>query len=304
MAQPPLIRSFSYHYRHKFGNPVGKIPLHLGEICPNRAKGGCLFCFAPSFSPGYLASDENISTQVRAGKNHLLKGRFTSYFAYFQQETPTATSTDILLPIFKDVLEDDDCLGIIISTRPDSIDGQLLVELADLISIFKKDCIFELGLQSIHDASLELMNRNHNYADFLDAFKRIRKFEQFEIGVHLLLGIPGESEEQIVQTVKEVCTLAVDALKLHHLQVMKNTPLQHHYSAGEIQLLSQQEYLDLLLKLIPIIPQNVVIHRLWATAHPDMLIAPKWNILATELSAKLRKILAEKDLYQGKHHHN
>ncbi len=301
MVTSPLIRTFSYHYREKLGTPVGKIPLHLGGICPNREKGGCIFCLAPSFTPGYLTSGDELTDQISAGKKHFLKGRFTRYFAYFQQETPTAVSAEFLLCHFEILLQDDECIGLIISTRPDSIDDQLLDGCAHLISTQGKDCLFELGLQSVHDTSLEMLNRNHSYADFRDAFERIRKYHQFEIGVHLILGIPGESVEQMTQSVNEVCDMGVDALKLHHLQVMKDTPLHRMYEAGEIELMRLHEYFDLLVRLIPLIPQRVVIHRLWASAHPNLLIAPKWDTLATELSQKLRSILTTKNLYQGKH---
>ena len=302
MSIPQLIRTFSYHYRKKLGTPVGKIPLHLGEICPNRKKGGCIFCSAPSFTPGYLIRGDSLTDQISAGKKHLLKGRFTRYFAYFQQENPTAVSTELLLSQFKKLLHDDECTGLIISTRPDSIEDQLLEGCAHLVSTLGKDCLFELGLQSMHDDTLDILNRNHSFEDFCYTFDRIRKFRRFEIGVHLILGLPGESVEQMIQTVNTVCDMGVDALKLHHLQVMQDTTLHRMYDAGEIHLMTLQEYYDLLVKLIPLIPQRVVIHRLWASAHPNLLIAPQWDTLATELSQRLRSILATKNLYQGKHH--
>lgn len=297
--RPPLLRTFSYHYNEKFGLPVGKVVLDPGETCPNREKGGCLFCSAPGFSPWYLLEKGEISEQVRRGKKHLLKNRAVHYLGYFQQENPTSTKQDRLLGMFAEVLADQDCLGLIVSTRPDSLSSNLLARLSDLLQETGKSCLFELGLQSMHEKSLRFMNRNHSYADFLKGYEKIKKFGCFETGVHLLFGIPGESLQDMITTVETVCKLKIDAVKLHHLQVLKNTPLQEMYENGEIKTFSRREYLDLLLQLLPLIPENIVIHRLWATAHPQLLVAPRWNVTATVLSAELRKTMSARGIRQG-----
>ena len=158
---PPLLRTFSYHYHHKYGHQVGKIPLDLGMVCPNRSKGGCIFCRSASFTPGYLNKNDNISSQILRGKEKLLKNRFSKYFAYFQQETTTALPTDELMEVFQSVLKDEECVGLILSTRPDHVEQQLLNELAELVTSLEKECLFELGLQSVHSSSLDFLNRNH-----------------------------------------------------------------------------------------------------------------------------------------------
>jgi radical SAM protein (TIGR01212 family) len=297
--QMPLVRTFSYHYRLKYGHPVGKIPLDMGVICPNRSKGGCIFCGPASFMPGYLNKNDNIPLQVLRGKRNLLKNRFFKYFAYFQQETTTALSTDLLIPVFKTVLQDEDCLGLIISTRPDHVDQQLLEELAELVTFFSKECLFELGLQSIHSSSLNVLNRNHSFADFVDAVERIKKMYCFEVGAHLIFGIPGELEEDMLETLQVVCGLKIQALKLHHLQVIKNTPLENMYKKGEVQLFSKDEYIGFLERALPLIPADIIIHRLWSTSHPEILVAPKWNILATKLSQTLLQKMKERGIRQG-----
>ncbi len=297
----PLLRTFSQHYREKFGHPVGKIPLHLGETCPNRAQGGCIFCSAPAFSPGYLKEKDTLSAQLEDGKKKLLKGRFIRYFAYFQQETPTAAPKEKLIPEVATILKDEDCEGLIIATRPDSIAWEFAAELADLVRYHQKDCLFEIGLQSIHEKSLLLLNRNHSYADFCNTYQKLREFPEFEVGVHLILGIPHESQDDMRTTLESLAKLGIDAVKLHHLQVIAATPLHEMYKQGKIDTLDVDQYLDLLVTLIPLIPERVVIHRLWATAHPQMLIAPRWNILATHLSSRFNKLLKEADAYQGKY---
>ena len=293
------IRTFSYHYRNKFGTPVGKIPIDLGVQCPNRLKGGCLYCSAAAFSPRYLHDKENIARQVRRAKNEFLGDRFRTYFIYFQQETPTVLDDDVLLPLIDDVLSDTDCVGLIISTRPDYLKDTFLDSLNRRIKKLGKDCLFELGLQSTNNSSLRYLNRNHSFEDFVTAVKRLRIYDSFEVGVHLLMGIPGETQEDMISSVQAVCTLGVDALKIHHLQVLRDTPLEKIYNAGGVEVFSKDDYLQLLLKILPIIPENIVIHRLWATAHPETLIAPKWNVLAAELSEVLRQMMDDLGLRQG-----
>jgi radical SAM superfamily enzyme len=146
---------------------------------------------------------------------------------------------------------------------------------------------------------LQLLNRNHSFNDFIEAFELISSFETFQAGVHILLGIPGETEDNMMQKVQYVCSLGVDALKLHHLQVIESTPLHKMYVDGKVTLFSRKQYLNLLLKILPVIPQDVVIHRLWTTSHPDILIAPKWNVLPGELSKELHNRMDELGIEQG-----
>ena len=295
----PRIRTFSYHYRHKYGQAVGKIPVDMGRPCPNRAHGGCIFCRPAGFTPWHLEKTDTVARQIELGKTHLLKGRFKKYFAYFQQETCTALPVKQLLPVFASLLPDPDCVGLILSTRPDYLEDRLLQPLAGLIRKTGKECLFELGLQSVHDRSLNLLNRNHSFSDFQDAALRIRAFGCFELGAHLIFGIPGESEEDMLFSVKTVCALGVGSLKLHHLQVIRDTALHSLYAEGQTPVFSLAGYIGFLLRVLPVIPAGITIHRLWATAHPDLLVAPKWGKLATSLSRMLQEKMAESGIWQG-----
>jgi hypothetical protein len=300
----PVIRTFSYHYRDKYGYGVGKIPVDMGRPCPNRLRGGCIFCRPASFTPSYLGNADNVMPedvlrQVAAGKKYLLRGRFKKYFAYFQQETCTALSVEQLLPVFQLLLSDAACIGLILSTRPDYVAGRLLEPLAELLLASGKECLFELGLQSVHERSLQLLNRNHSYSSFEDAVRLIRQPGCFELGAHLIFGIPGECEEDMLCSVRTVCRLGVNALKLHHLQVIRETPLANLYAQGGVELFSLEGYMQFLLRILPIIPADVTIHRLWATSHPELLIAPHWNVLASRLSEMLRHKMVEIGIRQG-----
>lgn len=296
----PLINTFSHHYRVKFGESVGKVPVDTGLACPNRKKGGCIFCSPASFTPGYLDKHDDITVQIGRGKKDILKGRFKKYFAYFQQETCTALPAEKLLPQLSSILTDSDCVGLILSTRPDHVPDHLLIGLAELLSTNPgKECLFELGLQSAHDRSLLLLNRNHSFADFVDAVTRIKTAGSFEIGAHLIFGIPGESEEDMLHSLTAICAMGISALKLHHLQVIRGTRLHDMYTRGEVEIFSLEQYIDFLLLALPLIPATVTIHRLWATSHPDLLVAPKWHVLATQLSRKLQERMQERGIRQG-----
>ncbi len=296
---PLRIRTFSHHCRERYGQAVGKIPLDLGIPCPNRNQGGCLYCRPASFTPFSLRSADSLAQQIRRGKQYLLRGRFTRYFAYFQQETPTTLATDQLMPLLAGITDDPDCLGLILSTRPDAIAADLPAALATLVERSGKHCLIELGLQSIHAASLQLLNRNHGYAEFLDAVHRIQAAGTLDLGVHLILGIPGESKAAMLETIRTVTGLGIQALKLHHLQVIRGTGLHTLYEQGQVPVFTIEGYLELLLALLPHIPAAITIHRLWSTAHPDLLVAPCWQRLTGQLSQRLHRLMEEQNLRQG-----
>ena len=204
-----------------------------------------------------------------------------------------------LLPILAGLLADADCVGLIISTRPDFVPIALLRPLADLVTASGKDCLFELGLQSVHERSLRLLNHHHSFADFTSAAERILAAGCFSLGVHLIFGIPGESQEDMLTSLKTVCAMGITALKLHHLQVLRGTTLAAWFAEGRVNLFTQEGYLNFLLRALPHVPSGVTMHRLWATAHPDLLLAPRWNCLAGTLSALLQKKMAELGICQG-----
>ena len=197
------------------------------------------------------------------------------------------------------VLRDPDCVGLILSTRPDYLAEHFLTDLAALVEVTGKDCLIEVGLQTVQAKSLVLLNCNHSYDDFVQACARIRNYELFEIGVHLLFGIPEETRADMLGSVHEVMGIGIDAVKFHHLQVLRNTRLAELYQEGRVNPMTMNDYFDLLLEILPWVPSNVVIHRLWATAHPEMLIAPRWQVLAAELSEMLRFRMEENEISQG-----
>lgn len=293
------LRTFSVDCRVRFGESIGKIPLDLGIVCPNRSRGGCIFCAPASFTPGYLTPRKSLSEQIEAGRKSLIRDRFRRYFAYFQQESCTAGSPELLFKSFIECLEQKECCGLILSTRPDCLDDSLIEGLESLVRQYNKECQIELGLQTIHKRSLALLNRNHSLEDFTKSIGKLQKSGSFRVGAHLIFGIPGETETEMLATVDHVCSMGLHSLKIHHLQVIRNTSLEQMYCRGEVLLWSRQGYLEFLLRVLPRIPNRIVLHRLWTSSHPSHLVAPRWNVLPHVLSKELHLEMEKRGIIQG-----
>jgi len=293
---------FSHHYKTKYGNPIGKIALSAGVECPNRQTGGCIFCSPASFTPFYLQEGDSVGAQLAKGKKYLHARKFRQYFGYFQQETTTAAPETQLIASCSLVLSDPDCIGLIISTRPDYIESSFLQALRDLISCSgEKEVIFELGLQTAHDKTLRFLNRNHTFKDFVCAAGKIKQFRGFGLGVHLILGLPGESDDDMRETVSLVSRSGLDAIKFHHLQVISGTRLHQMYANNPFKVYSAREYMEILADLISFVPQTVVLHRLWSSSDREILVAPDWGGFgAHQLNQLLLGLLEKGDRYQGK----
>ena len=294
------INLFSQHYRKKYGQAVGKIALGLGRPCPNRLLGGCIYCAPASFTPYYVDGRESIAGQLAKGRGFLATRKYRRYFAYFQQETPTAGPLAELVEAFNQATADPDCVGLIVSTRPDYLDAAIVAELAAHASpAAGREVLVELGLQSVHDRTLRLLNRNHDFRDFSDAARRV-KAAGLNLGVHLILGLPGEEFPDMLATVRQVAALGVDAIKFHHLQVIKGTTLHRLYQATPFPVLAPFDYLTILARLLAHVPAEVVIHRLWSFSAPTLLVQPRWGGLgARQLHEMLAEIMEREGLWQG-----
>ena len=294
------INIFGAYYREKYGEPVAKIALDTGVVCPNRQKGGCIYCRRDSFMPYYMKEGASFEDQLKNGRSHLKAKGVGRYFAYFQQETPTAAPLPELTAMVKLSLQDPQCIGIIISTRPDYVQASLLKELSEVVvKEAHKEILIELGLQSMYDDTLKMLNRNHTFDDFLDATRLIRRFPDIQLGVHLILGLPGEDFDHMRLTVMTVSDLGINYVKFHHLQILKDTRLLHLYGKSPFRLYTAEEYLELLSGLLPNLPYRVVVHRLCNTTSPDFIAYPKWNMNAGALYEALVTRMTEQGLCQG-----
>jgi uncharacterized protein len=291
---------FGDYARRRWGEAVGKISLHAGVRCPHRQQGGCKYCAADSFTPYYLSAGDAIPEQIRKGKAHLGRLGYRRYLAAFQHETPTAGDAAAWIAKCLIPLRDPACVGLTIGTRPDCLELESLRTFENALEAESgKPVIFELGLQSAREASLMFLNREHGVEDFQRAAAALRSRPRFEIGVHLILGIPGENLEDMRRSLECVAAAGVRHLKLHHLQVIKNTPLCAEYRARPFALPTVQEYLQWLRQLVPWIPPETIIHRLWSTCNARWLEAPHWGLKANQLLDRLERELEAHDIRQG-----
>lgn len=266
------------HLRELFGCRVQKISLDGGFTCPNVdgsvTTGGCVFCDNRAFSPSRRVRRDAIQAQIQRGIEGLRRRYETEKFlAYYQPGTNTYGPLDKLRSLWEIALEDPRVVGLVIGTRPDCVPNEVL----DLIDEFAQNCYvsLELGVQTIHDASLDWMNRGHHHDASMDAIERCRG-RDFEVGLHIMLGLPGETHEMMMQTAEQVAAWNVDSVKLHNLYVVHRTELLEQVQRGDVRLLEMQEYVELVADFLERLPPTMVIERISGDAPPNSLIAPQW----------------------------
>ena len=268
----------SEYLKDKFGEKVYKITLDAGFTCPNRdgkiSHAGCIFCDdGGSFSKAHsrlLSISEQIETGIKS--QHARFGA-NKFMAYFQAFTNTYKPVSELEKIYKESLANPQIVGISIGTRPDCVDNAKL----DLIASFipKYETWIEYGLQTIHDKSLQWMNRGHDYKTFETAYFETKK-RGIKVCAHVIFGLPDETKEDMLETIHKLSELQVDGVKFHALCVMPNTHLEKLYNKNEITLLSEAEYVDIVCEAIKILPPKTVIHRLCGNGYSKTMIAPLW----------------------------
>lgn len=289
---------FSSYLEEKFGTKVYKITLDAEFSCPNRdgtiSNKGCIFCDeSGSFSCAH-SSKLSIKQQVQTAINNLPK-RFHAkkFIAYFQAYSNTYAPVIKLKQIYDDAFIDDRVVGISIGTRPDCVDEEKI----KLISTYKNP-IIEFGLQSIHNKTLKLINRGHDYECFLNAFRLCKNYN-IEVCVHVILGLPGETYDDMIQTAKELARLKIDGIKFHVLTVLKNAPLYRVYNKKPFKLLSEVEYCNILCDFLEILPPSTTIQRTAGTGLVEELVAPLWVKNKFETQNRIDKILKERNTFQG-----
>lgn len=293
---------FSQFLRERFGCKVYKLPVDAGFTCPNRdgkiGYGGCTYCYNPSFSPPILLQRSSISLQVKYRKALLKrKGKVNKFLVYFQSYTNTYAKVKILKGLYDEAIQDKDVIGFCIGTRPDCVPDEVL----DLIEDYAKDyhIWLEYGLQSMHDETLLRIRRGHNFAQFGDAVKRTQGRNIF-ICVHIILGLPGEAEEDILETARALARMEIDGIKLHHLQVIKNARIAREFSKGEFKVLSLEDYIKLVCDVLELLPARITIQRLVGEVLQDkMLVAPRWNLNKHKILSAIDQEFVDRDSFQG-----
>lgn len=278
------------------GFKVQKISVDAGFSCPNRdgsiSTGGCIYCRNDSFSPGYCNSSDCVKIQLEKGKNFFSrKYPEMKYLAYFQSYTGTYNkNAETLHQLYSEALAVEDVVGLVIATRPDCLPDQVLSMLSDLNN--ETDVFIELGAETSHNDTLKLINRNHTWQQVESAVNKISA-AGLHCGIHLIAGLPGENRERIIETIKRTIKLPVETIKLHQLQVLKDTLLLRRLEAGELSIpdFSLDEYLDLCAEIVKMTPENIIIERFLSQSPPDMVVTPRWGLKNYEFMAKLAKLL-------------
>lgn len=289
------------YLRSLFGCRVQKITVDAGLSCPNRdgrvSTGGCIFCNARGSGTGAHTRELTITDQLLQGKKYLARRyKAKKFLAYFQSFSNTYAPIDKLQKLYDEALAVEDIVGLSIGTRPDCVDLPVLELLQDyaghhLIWI-------EYGLQSASDKTLELINRGHDVQCFKDAVRATLN-RGIKICAHVILGLPGETRSDILQTARTISDLGIDGVKLHLLYVVKGTPLEALYRQGDYRCLEQQAYIDLVCDFLERIPPEMVIQRLTGDPHPEELVAPQWSREKTETIRKINETLERRDSWQG-----
>ena len=296
---------YSSYVKKKFGGRVQKVSINAGFTCPNidgrKGKGGCTYCNNNTFNPEYCKPIKPISQQIDEGIAFFAQMyKSQKYLAYFQAFTNTYAPLEELKQKYEEALKHKDVIGLVIATRPDCITNEIL----DYLEQLKKDGNFiklEFGLESTNNKTLDLINRCQSHEDAINAFN-MAKNRGILLGAHIILGLPKESKQDMLNNALEINKLPVDTLKIHHLQIVKHTMMAFQYKkdSSQFSFFTLDEYLDLVINFLEILSPKIIVERFFSESPEHLLIAPKYGLKNFELVHKIEKRLEEENSWQGK----
>lgn len=297
-------KDFPSFFRTLFHERVQKLSVDGGFTCPNRdgtkGTGGCSYCDNRSFTPEYCRQERTIARQIEAGRC-FFAAKYTGqkYLAYFQSYSNTYASLEELKRKYGEALACPDVVGLVIATRPDTVNEEVLSYIEELAK--ERYVCLEYGVESVNDETLRAINRGHTFAEAEVAIRRTAG-RGIRIGAHLIFGLPGEDRASMLEGAVRLCDLPIDILKLHHLQIIRNTPMAEEYlrRPDRFRLFSLEEYLDIVAATIERIRPDVYLERFVNQVPKEYLLAPCWGVKNFEFAAKLDKLLEGKDIWQGK----
>ncbi len=294
---------YATYIKRRFGGRVQKLSINAGFTCPNRdgtkSRRGCSFCNNISFRPNYCEPEKSISQQLEEGID-FFSGRYRdiAYLAYFQSFSNTYAPVDILKKVYEEALAHPKVVGLVIGTRPDCVDGEVL----DYIGSLAVDhyVSIEYGIESTLDGTLQRINRHHKFADVEKAVIETAQ-RGIHTGGHIILGLPGESRANMITHAKSISDLNVDTLKIHHLQVLKHTRMQQEFvqNPAGFNLFSVDDYKLLVMEFLQHLAPEIVVERFVNQSNPELLIAPRWGIKNFEFVAMLEKEMIKQSVWQG-----
>ncbi len=294
--------AFGQYMKDLYGQPVYKVNVDAGFTCPNRdgslATGGCIYCNNDSFRPAACTSASSLREQVEKGIPYL-RSRYGAhkFIVYFQPYTNTYASVDVLERLYREALGIPGVVGLAIGTRPDCVDEGKIA----LLEALAKDSfvLVEYGLQSIHNKTLEFINRGHDYECFQRAVE-LTAGRGIRVGAHIILGFPTETREEMLAMADELSHTSIEFLKIHQLQVVKDTTLAELYAKKPFMTFGYHEYIQMLADFLERLSPRIVLQRLFAAAPDEILVAPVWNKTRSELLRDLDALMEQRGNYQGR----
>lgn len=293
--------TWNYYLRNTFGEKVFKVSINAGFTCPNIdgkvSFGGCTYCskegsgdFAGNPKDNLIKQFDDITQMMHK------KWPNAKYIGYFQAFTNTYAPVDVLKEKYETILSLDNVIGLSISTRPDCLEDDVVEYLSELNE--RTNLWVELGLQTIHDSTSKLINRGHDYNEFLKGLEKL-KAKNIKVIVHIINGLPGEDYNMMMETAKAVANMGVDGIKIHLLHVIKDTPMEKMLQNGMLTLMNQEEYINLVCDQLEILPETMIVHRLTGDGKRDELVGPLWSLKKWEVLNAIDDELKKRNSYQG-----
>lgn len=295
--------TLNYYLKNKFNTKVSKVSLNGGFTCPNldgtRGYGGCIYCSKSGSGDFGGNPNKDLTTQFKEIKEvESKKWPNSKYIAYFQARTNTYAPLEVLKAKYEEVLKIDDVIGLFIATRCDAITDETLDYLEELNK--RTFLTIELGLQTTNEKTSKLINRCHTLKEFEDMVKRLRK-RNINVVIHIINGLPYETETDMLNTVRYLNKLDIQGIKIHMLCIIKDTPLETLYQKEKFHILTKEEYIDIVIKQLELLREDIVIHRITSDPDKNSLIEPTWLLKKFCLLNDIDKEMVKRDTYQGKY---
>ncbi len=292
---------FNEFLKARFGCKVYRIPVSIGAGCPHRDGdlSGCTYCdFKGSASP-LIEASLPLTEQIKKGMQWAAKKyKAKKFIVYFQPFTNTFVPLDHLCKALETALNFKSVAGIAIGTRPDCVPDETLHAISDFAR--KTEIWLEFGLQSAHQKTLISIKRGHTLATFIDATLRTRSMQNILIAAHIIIGLPGETRDDIIETARVVASLNIDGIKIHLLHILKDSQMAQLYHEGKCTVLSRAEYASLVVDVIEQLPENMVIQRITAEAERERLVAPRWCLDKQKVIKEIHDEFERRNSHQGK----
>ena len=303
-APTPLYNEFTFFLKKYFPYKVQKISLNAGFTCPNRdgtkGLGGCTYCNNQTFNPEYCKTEKSVTRQLEEGKQFFAhKYPDMKYLAYFQAYTNTYAELEGLKGKYEEALSVDGVVGLVIGTRPDCMPDPLLRYLEELNK--HTFLLVEYGIETTRDVTLKRINRGHTYADTVETVNRTAACGILT-GGHVILGLPGETHDEIIAQAAELSRLPLTTLKMHQLQLIRGTKMAREFECRpeDFHLFSVDEYIDLVIDYVEHLRPDLILERFVSQSPKELLIAPDWGLKNYEFTSRVQKRMKERGAYQGK----